>query len=432
MATCYRFTIRIMLLVQLLLAAVAVQGQDTIRARHDSTISTKIEAGDEADVMTPKRELIRWNHFEGKIFSLRIGGGYLEDGATFIQDENSKEQFKLNSDTKLRDFRFVFKGRFGRKASKHPVTYSMGIMYDAPNKKWLFRETGLMFGLPEIWGSVFVGRTKEGFSLNKVMVGYAGWTMERSPMNDATVPILGDGIKWLGYLPKPRILWNLGYFFDKFNEDQSFSTHDYNWVARIMWLPILSEPKRAVLHMGVNLRYGKVDGDTLQLKSRPEAWTAPFFIDTRKFNATNTLLYGGEVYYRKGPWLVGSEYWFARVDAPTKGNPLFHGGEVVGTWLITGETREYNTAGGFFKGISPDRPLFQGGFGAVEAVVHISYIDMDDAQIQGGKFWRITPMINFHLTDNVRLEVAYGYGKLDRFGLIGTTQFFQGRIQLQL
>ena len=29
-------------------------------------------------------------------------------------------------------------------------------------------------------------------------------------MNDATLPILADGIKWLGYVPKAHILWNLG------------------------------------------------------------------------------------------------------------------------------------------------------------------------------------------------------------------------------
>jgi hypothetical protein len=37
---------------------------------------------------------------------------------------------------------------------------------------------------------------------------------------------------------------------------------------------------------------------------------------------------------------------------------------------------------------------------------------------------------DWHLSDNVRLELAYGYGTLDRFGLEGTTQFFQSRIQL--
>jgi phosphate-selective porin OprO/OprP len=60
------------------------------------------------------------------------------------------------------------------------------------------------------------------------------------------------------------------------------------------------------------------------------------------------------------------------------------------------------------------------------------YTDLDSGTIQGGRFWRITPMANWHLSDNMRLEFTYGYGVLDRFGLKGGTQFFQTRLQLQL
>jgi phosphate-selective porin OprO/OprP len=76
--------------------------------------------------------------------------------------------------------------------------------------------------------------------------------------------------------------------------------------------------------------------------------------------------------------------------------------------------------------------VFEGGPGALEAVLRYSYSDFDSGTIQGGKFWRITPMLNWHLSDNVRLEFVYGYGMLDRFGLKGGTQFFQTRLQLQL
>jgi phosphate-selective porin OprO/OprP len=41
-------------------------------------------------------------------------------------------------------------------------------------------------------------------------------------------------------------------------------------------------------------------------------------------------------------------------------------------------------------------------------------------------------MANWHMSGNVRLEFAYGYGMLDRFGIHGATQFFQTRLQLQL
>lgn len=40
-------------------------------------------------------------------------------------------------------------------------------------------------------------------------------------------------------------------------------------------------------------------------------------------------------------------------------------------------------------------------------------------------------MVNWHMSNNMRLEFGYGYGHLDRFNLEGNTQFFQTRIQLQ-
>ena len=140
-----------------------------------------------------------------------------------------------------------------------------------------------------------------------------------------------------------------------------------------------------------------------------------------------------EVYYRPRSFLIGSEYFFQNVNSPQTGNPFFHGGNVVMSWLSTGEVRAYNTRGGFFNQISPLRPVFQGGPGAWELVANFSYVDLDSGPVSGGKFWRFTPMVNWHMSDNVRLEFAYGYGSLDRFGIAGgITQFFQARIQLQL
>jgi hypothetical protein len=83
------------------------------------------------------------------------------------------------------------------------MSWSIGCMYDGAAKDWRFRQTGLQIGIPEWNGSVFIGRTKEGYSMVKVIVGYYGWTMERQPVLDAFIPILADGLRWSGYLPKP-------------------------------------------------------------------------------------------------------------------------------------------------------------------------------------------------------------------------------------
>jgi phosphate-selective porin OprO/OprP len=391
------------------------------------TLDDTIEAGDE-ELATPAHDLVKWNHYDGDVFHIRVGAGFLYEGAAYSQNAASEEQFDLTPATKVRDARFIIKGGF---KFKRPITFSSGILYDTPTHKFLVRETGVMIDVPELSGDIFVGRTKEGFSLNKVMVGYAGWTMERTEISDATIPILADGVKWLGYAPEKHLLWNLGAYVDSLSEGQTFSTYEHQYVGRFAWVP--EENEDTVLHLGVSLRQGKVEDGRLQVRSRPEAFPAPYFVDTGKFPAESTKMAGLEMYYRPRSLLLGTEYFFQSVNSPQEGNPFFNGGNAVVSWLPTGEIRAYNTRGGFFNQISPLRPVFHGGPGAWELVVNFSYIDLDSRSIQGGKFWRFTPMVNWHMSDNVRLEFAYGYGSLDRFGIAGgITQFFQTRLQLQL
>lgn len=405
-----------------------VHGQDGTPAFTDSTLENTVEAG-EASAAEPKRKMIDWNEYEGPLFTLRAGLAFLFEGATYIQDEQSKKQFSLSPSTKVRDFRFLLRGRF---KFERPVTWVFGYMYDGATDAWLFRESGIMVAVPEIWGYLFVGRTKEGISLNRVMSGYAGWTMERATINDATIPILADGVKWLGYLPNHHMLWNIGYYNDWLSEGESFSTYNWQCVARIAWLPLMSETEAKLLHIGVNGRYGEAYDGNLRIKSRPEAFTAPYFIDTDKFPAHHSRQLGLEAYYRFGPWMLGTEYYVQSVSSSPTDNPLFQGGDVVATWIVTGEARAYNTVGGYFKAVSPAKTVFDGGTGAVELVLRFSYIDLDGGSLHGGKFWRITPMANWHLSDQVRLECAYGYGSLDRFNYSGKTSFFQFRIQIQI
>jgi phosphate-selective porin OprO/OprP len=389
-------------------------------------IDNRQEAG-EASAAPPARRLVKWNEYEGPFFTVRASAGIIMDAGAFLQDEASKEQFTLKPDWQVRDFRAMLNGRIKTKRS---ITWSAGFMYDGANDRWLVRQTGVMIAVPELKGHVFVGRSKEGVSLNMVMVGYAGWTMERSTTVVATVPLLADGVKWMGYVPNRRLIYTLGWYTDVLSEGQSFSSYDQQVVARVGWLPILEE-NGTLLHVALAGRYGLVNDRTLRLRSRPELNVAPYFVETESFAARGTRLAQGEAYYRPGPWLFGMEYFVQRVNATEHTDPLHHGGDAVASWMITGETRKYNTAGGYFLAVSPSRPVVDGGPGAWEAVLRLSYIDLNDGPVQGGRFWRLTPMVNWYLSDHLRLEFAYGVGRLDRFGTVGTTQFFQSRLQFQ-
>jgi phosphate-selective porin OprO/OprP len=195
-------------------------------------------------------------------------------------------------------------------------------------------------------------------------------------------------------------------------------------------LPIYSQAEKTVLHLAVNYRYGKPDDDIIRVRSRPESNPAPYFIDTDIISTTGSNHLGLEAYYSRGSWMFGTEVYRHQFNSPEAASNVFSGGDLTVTYMITGEARPYNTTSGIYGFAPVDRPVFKGGPGAWEVVLRYSSFDLDDGPIHGGKYWKITPMVNWFLSKEVRLELGYGYGVLDRFNLKGATQFFQARIQL--
>src|SRR5881227_3412337 len=109
------------------------------------------------------------------------------------------------------------------------------------------------------------------------------WAQQRGLLpqqSDDRLRRLDDGIKWLGYSPEHKFLWNVGYFNDVLSKGQSFSTYSSQVVGRFAVLPILSDKENKVLHLGVNLRWGRPVDNKIRFRSRPESYPAPYFIDT--------------------------------------------------------------------------------------------------------------------------------------------------------
>jgi phosphate-selective porin OprO/OprP len=391
---------------------------------------TPVEKLDPADTDNdqPKSSVIAFNHYQSHGWTIRWGMGFLYDYSTYSQDDNSKAQMNLSPVDDLRDFRFLFKG----KTPNPNITWTLGYMYDKAKGEWRFRQTGVMLNVPKAHGDFFIGRTKEGFSTSKIMVGYQGWTNERAATNDALLPILADGIKWNGYIPSGKLAYNIGFFGDAWSQGESFNKHDNQIVGRAVWLP-LAGTDRGVLHIAFETRHVLANDGNLQYRSKPESFQAQSYaIDTGKFAADYADTYGAELYYQPNSLTMGSEYYFNKVKAPASDNPLFQGGEVFAAYILTGETRPYNGRGAYFDRISPKRQVFTGGPGAWEVVTRFSYANFDSGSIRGGVFWRFTPMVNWHMSDNIRLEFVYGYGSLDRLDLTGRLHFFQTRFQFQL
>jgi phosphate-selective porin OprO/OprP len=396
-----------------------------------ASIDSTIEVAEAETPLPPKdQKLMHWSDYAGESFIFHFGYNAMYDLVGYDQDAGSVDQWgELKDDSKWRDVRLLASARFPK--SRRFIEAKAGYMYDGLNDKWLWRETGIVVAVPEIWGHLFIGRTKLGASMIKHMSGASIMGLERAEIEDMTIPIQNDGIRWMGYLPKQGLVWNLGYFNQTLFNKHLYPFMDQQYAARAAWLPMLSERDGKVLHLAVNLVYSNPKDGKTQLKAKPEATTAPYFLDTGVFPASHEKLIGPEVWYRDNSMLFGGAYYFVGTEA-SAGNHQFDGGDLWASWLLTGEVRRYNTRGGLFDFVYPKHSLFNGGTGAFEATIHATYTNANDGAIQGGKFWRVTPMFAWYPSYEFRVTLGYGYGVLDRFGTSGVTHFYQGRIQMML
>lgn len=387
----------------------------------------------EKDSITGQPKPLQPNEKDTPFSTFKIGAGLIYDFTTYRQSDVFKQQMDslkvdLHPTAKLRDFRVLGSGRL---KTKRVITWKFAFMYNGDTEEWLVRESGITIGVPELAGYIFIGRTKEGFSMVKVMNGHSPWGNERQMALDV-IPILADGIKWFGFLPKPRVFWNLGAYNDVISKGQGFSTFAWQYVARIGWMPVYDPQASRITHIAVNLRYGRPLDGAITLKSRPESNPTPHFISTGVISSDHSSHIGLEMYYSKGRLMLGSEIMTHQFYDDETGNKRFYGGNVVVSYMLTQTVRPYNTVGSIYGFVPVKKSVFKGGWGEWEGILQASTLDLNDGKTKGGQFWRITPMVNWYLSKIMRMEFIYGYGVLDRFNLQGATHFFESRIQFTL
>lgn len=413
----------------------AVYAQDTAKTLPNGTDGLTFIPRESDSMFLKVSSDLPPNEFTGIYGTFKIGLGYIGDFTAYAQSRVFKQQMDslgldLTPSYQTRDFRFMFSGRLLK--TKRYIGYRFAYMYDGDKKIWMMRETGLTIGVPELKGTFFIGRTKEGYSMIKVMNGHSGPANERQMALDP-IPILADGIKYFGYFPKSRIFMNLGAYNDFLSKGQSFSTLSWQYVARVGWLAIADPKNKKLLHIAGNFSYGRPLDDTFLIRSRPESNPTPQLINTGKFPANRSTSIGAEIYYGNGAFMIGSEVMQHKFYADKTEDHTFPGGDVWVSYIFTGSHRPYNTSNGNIFGFIPvKKSVFKGGWGEIEGVLHVSTFDLNDKSIRGGQFTRITPMVNWYLSQALRWELTYGYGILDRFNMKGHVHFFETRIQLTL
>jgi phosphate-selective porin OprO/OprP len=173
----------------------------------------------------------------------------------------------------------------------------------------------------------------------------------------------------------------------------------------------------------------------LSYKAKPEANTAPFYLNTGSFDAKNASTFMLEAIKVQGPLSFIAEYMHNVVNSSGNGDPAFNYWTLGGSWFITGDNRKYNKNTGNLGKLLPKKAFtFKkgGGMGAFEVGARYTRSNLSDETIHGGTFRRFTGAFSWYPNAHFRFSVNYGKGNLDKDGLSGKSDFWQLRAQFEL
>ncbi len=391
---------------------------------------------DAAPIMAKK-----WNQIKTKHFTLNFGVAMFLDYNIPNQDANNIAQVGNIADAvEFRAQRIILSGNL--LFFKRPWRYMISGNYngmDANDGSSTLSIIDLNLEVPfGKSGWVTIGKQKEGVGHEYVAPGsQLTWT-ERASGVPALIKQRNYGIRYSNSVLNNRMTYTFGVFnscVEKGNKN-SFADNGMQLTSRVTYLPKFVSA-REFLHVGVGWRYTDASGDKLSYKAKPEANTAPSFINTGSFdaNGANTLML--EAMGVKGPVSFYTEYMNAFVSSKTHSNPNFNYWQVGASWFITGENRNYNKQTGSLGKLIPKRNFKLlhknvGGPGAFEIGTRYTKSNFVDGQIDGGKFGRFTTALSWFPNAHLRYEINYGNGKLDKGGIVGNANFWQFRAQFEL
>ena len=205
-------------------------------------------------------------------------------------------------------------------------------------------------------------------------------------------------------------------------------------MARMTGLPIYEDDPDSfrLLHLGAALSYVFSDASDIRYQARPESHLAPFLVDTGDIKAHNATQLGLESAYVRGPFSLQAEMTGSWIADTASGGRMFWGAYGYASWFVTGEHRVYDKAGGVFGRLSPQEtfaPLHK-QWGALEVAARLSYLNLEDGPIDGGRMMIFMPGINWYLSQHLRLQANYGWAMVHEGPHPGNLHLFQARLQL--
>ena len=195
-----------------------------------------------------------------------------------------------------------------------------------------------------------------------------------------------------------------GLFFFTPKEDDTASSGQA-LVMRYVYSPIHVDGRTGI-HLGGSFSYRiNATDDQTEFKTRPEVYfTNDKFVDAGTISGSNHILRAGlEATRIVGRFSWQTEVLSAHIQRDGYSDIGFKGAYAQASWFLTDDSRNYNAGSGIYEAVSPKEPVFKGGKGAFELAARVSYVDLTDKDINGGKESNISLGLNWYLNDQLRV-----------------------------
>ncbi len=371
----------------------------------DSEEWTKIRKWvNDGSTMRPHwKDGLRFTSNDGS-FKLKIGGRIQHDFAYFAEDGDIERRLGADVDdgTEFRRARLYFSGTI-----YDDIDFK--VQYDFAGGDADFKDVYLGLRNVPYVGNVRVGQFKEPFSLEELTSSNYITFMERSLAN-TFAPGRNTGIMFYDTMMDERMTWAAGVFRQTDSFGDGAGGRDYNVTARLTGLPVYEEGGKKLLHLGVSYTHQNYENDTIRFRARPESHLAPRLVDTGDFSAEYGDFIGAEAAWVDGPFSLQGEYVHAFIEGRNRwdGDPNFWAASVQASYFLTGEHRPYKTSTGAFDRVRPLKNFGKdGGSGAWELAARLSYLNLNDNGVKGGRLRDLTVGLNWYLNPNVRTMWNY-------------------------
>jgi len=269
-------------------------------------------------------------------------------------------------------------------------------------------------------GRIRVGNMREPFSLDNSTSGGNLTFMSRALPTLALAPGRNIGIATQNTAFDEHLTWAVGWFWNTASfsdfagaKDALSESIGNDLTVRVTGLPRYEDEGRDLVHLGLSVSRQQYSGDS-RIRAVPEtALIDDNLVDTGQFRPERAILLAPELALVRGPWAFQAEYFHA-AQRLSSGSARLKGVYASASYVFTGESRHYDRTAGVFDGVRPKRKFAFGsdGWGAWEAALRLSKVDLNDGALSGGRQTDLTAALNWYINDDTRLMLNYVTGRV--------------------